>query len=145
MNPSNTVTNSRLLPEKRRNKHARNSMRTICIRQFSQTQLNIHKWQIFQINVNTEPLQIQDYSQIQRIQIIRWKRKWQRTYESGAQTRTSYRLVETRTWTSARNPGASIPSSLVTMIFGRSPELTGQSMIGDQSRAWESERRLKGS
>ncbi|KAH7858756.1 hypothetical protein Vadar_027624 [Vaccinium darrowii] len=49
------------------------------------------------------------------------KKGFERTYESGAQTVTLNRLVETSTRTIARKPGASIPSSLVTIIVGLSP------------------------
>lgn len=51
------------------------------------------------------------------------------TYESGAQTWTLKRLAETRTRTRAWRPGASMPSSLVTMIVGRSAELESKRSI----------------
>ncbi|KAL6970417.1 hypothetical protein U1Q18_030117, partial [Sarracenia purpurea var. burkii] len=56
-----------------------------------------------------------------------------RTYESGAQTRIWYRLVETRTRTRARKPGASIPSSLVIIIVGRSPSAILNSIAGEDA------------
>lgn len=53
---------------------------------------------------------------------IQVSNKREEQYESGAKTRTWKRLVETRARTIALKPGALIPSSLVTITIGLSPE-----------------------